>query len=190
MQQSKDERKDKMTFKCKYKTPAVFGNMWMNSDGEMLTGLWFEDSRDQSKHALDCEEHELPIFRETRRWLDIYFSGRQPDFTPLYRIGGLTPFRKDVVDAMLAIPFGETTTYGDIAAALAKKRGIAKMSARAVGGAVGWNPICIIIPCHRVVGSSNSLTGYGGGIANKVALLAHEGLDMERFTVPVRGTAL
>ena len=88
---------------------------------------------------------------------------------------------------MLAIPFGETTTYGDIAAALAKKRGIAKMSAQAVGGAVGWNPICIIIPCHRVVGSGNSLTGYGGGIKNKVALLAHEGLDMERFTVPAKG---
>ena len=120
-----------MTFKCKYKTPAVFGNMWMNSDGEMLSGLWFEDSRDQSKHTLDCEERDLPIFRETRRWLDIYFSGRQPDFTPSYRIDNLTPFRRDVVDAMLAIPFGETTTYGDIAAALAKKRGIAKMSARA-----------------------------------------------------------
>ena len=179
-----------MTFKCKYKTPAGFGNMWMNSDGEVLTGLWFDGSRDQSKHALDCEERELPIFRETRRWLDIYFAGRQPDFTPPYRIDGLTPFRHAVVDAMLAIPFGETTTYGDIAAALAKKRGIAKMSARAVGGAVGWNPICIIIPCHRVVGSSNSLTGYGGGITNKVALLAHEGLDMERFTIPARGTAL
>ena len=179
-----------MTFKCKYKTPAGFGNMWMNSDGEVLTGLWFDGSRDQSKHALDCEERKLPIFRETRRWLDIYFSGWQPDFTPPYRIDDLTPFRSAVADAMLAIPFGETTTYGDIAAALAKKRGIAKMSARAVGGAVGWNPICIIIPCHRVVGSGNSLTGYGGGIKNKVALLAHEGLDMERFTVPTRGTAL
>ena len=179
-----------MTFKYKYKTPAGFGNMWMNSDGEMLSGLWFEDSRDQSKHTLDCEERDLPIFRETRRWLDIYFAGRQPDFTPPYRIDGITPFRHAVVDAMLAIPFGETTTYGDIAAALAKKRGIAKMSARAVGGAVGWNPICIIIPCHRVVGSGNSLTGYGGGIKNKVALLAHEGLDMEWFTVPTRGTAL
>ena len=80
-----------MTFKCKYKTPAGFGNMWMNSDGEALTGLWFEGSRDQSKHKLDCEERELPIFRETRRWLDIYFAGRQPDFTPPYRIDGLTP---------------------------------------------------------------------------------------------------
>ena len=176
-----------MTFKYKYKTPACFGDMWMNSDGEVLTGLWFEGSRDQSKHKPDCEERELPVFRETRRWLDIYFSGRQPDFTPPYRIDDLTPFRRAVTSAMLAIPFGETTTYGDIAAALAKKRGIAKMSARAVGGAVGWNPICIIIPCHRVIGSNNSLTGYGGGIKNKVALLAHEGLDMERFTVPAKG---
>ncbi|MBQ3746679.1 MAG: methylated-DNA--[Kiritimatiellae bacterium] len=163
-----------MTFKCKYKTPKGFSDMWMNSDGEVLTGLWFEGSRDQSKHTLDCKERDLPVFREMRRWLDIYFSGRKPDFTPSYRIGDLTPFRRAVVDAMRAIPFGETTTYGDIAAAVAKKRGIAKMSARAVGGAVGWNPICIIIPCHRVIGADGRLTGYGGGLANKSALLRHE----------------
>ena len=91
---------------------------------------------------------------------------------------GLTPFRREVVDAMLAIPFGETATYGDIAAALAKRHGIAKMSAQAVGGAVGWNPICIIVPCHRVVGANRSLVGYGGGIKNKVGLLALEGLTL------------
>ena len=107
--------------------------------------------------ALDCAERDVPVFRETRRWLDIYFSGRQPDFTPRYHMDGLTPFRGEVVDAMLAIPFGETVTYGDIAAALAKKLGIAKMSAQAVGGAVGWNPICIIVPCHRVIGANRSL---------------------------------
>ena len=163
-----------MTCKCKYKTPEGFDDLWMNSDGDVLTGLWFNGSRDQSKHRLDCGERDLPVFRETRRWLDIYFSGRQPDFTPPYRIDGLTPFRRAVTDAMLAIPFGETTTYGALAAALAKKRGLAKMSARAVGGAVGWNPICIIIPCHRVVGASGSLTGYGGGIRNKITLLSLE----------------
>ena len=155
-----------MVCKCKYKTPHGFDGMWMNSDGEVLTGLWFKGSRGQSKHLLDCEERDLPVFRETRRWLDIYFSGRQPDFTPRYRMDGLTPFRREVVDAMLAIPFGEIATYGDIAAALAKKHGIAKMSAQAVGGAVGWNPICIIVPCHRVVGAGHSLVGYGGGIRN------------------------
>ena len=159
----------------KYKTPDGFDDLWMSSDGEVLTGLWFEGSRGQSKHRLDCEERDLPVSRETRHWLDIYFSGRQPDFTPRYRMDNLTPFRREVVDAMLAIPFGETVTYGDIAAALAKKHGIAKMSAQAVGGAVGWNPICIIVPCHRVIGANRSLTGYGGGMTNKVSLLSLEG---------------
>ena len=173
-----------MVCKCKYKTPHGFDDMWMNSDGEMLTGLWFEGSHGQSKHRLDCEERDLPVFRETRRWLDIYFSGRQPDFTPRYRMDNLTPFRREVVDAMRAIPFGATTTYGDIAAALAKKHGIAKMSAQAVGGAVGWNPICIIVPCHRVVGAGQSLVGYGGGIRNKAGLLSLEGRSSSR--VPPR----
>ena len=175
-----------MVCKCKYKTPHGFDDMWMNSDGEVLTGLWFEGSRGQSKHRLDCEERDLPVFRETRRWLDIYFSGRQPDFTPRYRMDGLTPFRREVVDAMLAIPFGETATYGDIADALAKKHGIAKMSAQAVGGAVGWNPICIIVPCHRVVGAGQSLVGYGGGIRNKAGLLSLEGRSSSRVPPQAR----
>ena len=173
-----------MVCKCKYKTPQGFDDMWMSADGDVLTGLWFEGSRGQSKHRLDCEERDLPVFRETRRWLDIYFSGRPPDFTPRYRMDGLTPFRREVVDAMLAIPFGEIATYGDIAAALAKKHGIAKMSAQAVGGAVGWNPICIIVPCHRVVGAGQGLVGYGGGIRNKAGLLSLEGRSSSR--VPPR----
>ena len=164
-----------MTCTNTYKTPQGFDDLWMSSDGEVLTGLWFDGSRGQTKHRLDCAGRDEPVFRETRRWLDIYFSGRQPDFTPRYRMESLTSFRREVVDAMLAIPFGETATYGDIAAALAQKHGIAKMSAQAVGGAVGWNPICIIVPCHRVIGANRSLTGYGGGIANKVRLLSLEG---------------
>ena len=175
-----------MVCKCKYKTPHGFDDMWMNSDGEVLTGLWFEGSRGQSKHRLDCEERDLPVFRETRRWLDIYFSGRQPDFMPRYRMDGLTPFRREVVDAMLAIPFGETATYGYIADALAKKHGIAKMSAQAVGGAVGWNPICIIVPCHRVVGAGQGLVGYGGGIRNKAGLLSLEGRSSSRVPPQAR----
>ena len=170
----------------KYKTPPGFDDMWMNSDGEVLTGLWFEGSRGQSKHRLDCEERDLPVFRETRRWLDCYFSGREPDFTPPYRIDGLTPFRKDVTDAMLAIPFGQTTTYGSIAAGIARKHGLAKMSAQAVGGAVGWNPICIIVPCHRVVGAGQSLVGYGGGIRNKAGLLSLEGRSSSRVPPQAR----
>jgi len=172
-----------MVCKCKYRTPQEFDDMWMVSDGEVLTGLCFDGSRGQSKHRLDCAERDVPVFREARRWLDIYFSGRQPDFTPRYRMDDLTPFRREVVDAMRAIPFGETATYGGIAAVLAKKHGIARMSAQAVGGAVGWNPICIIVPCHRVVGANRSLTGYGGGIMNKVGLLSREGHDMSTFAI-------
>ena len=164
-----------MTYRQTYKTPDGFSDMVMTSAGDALTGLHFVGSRDASKRRLECEESDLPVFRETCRWLDIYFSGRQPDFMPKCRIDDLTPFRSEVLEAMRRIPFGETVTYGDIAKALAKKRGIAKMSARAVGGAVGWNPLCIIIPCHRVVGTGGRLTGYGGGMGNKIALLAHEG---------------
>ena len=120
------------------------------------------------------EEKNLPVFNDVRRWLDIYFSGKEPDFTPDYRIDGMTPFRRDVFEILLKIPFGKTVTYGEIAAEIAKKRNIAKMSAQAVGGAVGWNPVCIIVPCHRVIGADGSLTGYGGGITNKIALLKLE----------------
>lgn len=162
----------------------------MNSDGGFLTGLWFFGSRDSSKHIENCEEKELPVFGETAKWLDIYFSGKNPDFTPKYIIENLTPFGKEVIDIISSIPFGETLTYNDIAKIIAEKRGIEKMSAQAVGGAVGRNPICIIVPCHRVVGSNGSLTGYGGGIKNKTALLKLENNDMSKFFVPEKGTAL
>ena len=160
-----------MTFAATYRTPRGFSDMEMTSDGEALTGLHFAGSR---KGACACEERDLPVFRETRRWLDEYFSGREPDFTPPYRIDGLTPFRKAVIGAMLRIPFGKTATYGGIAEEIARRRGLEKMSAQAVGGAVGWNPVCIVVPCHRVVGADGALVGYGGGIKNKLALLRHE----------------
>ena len=179
-----------MTYKYSYQTPQGFSNMIMNSDGEYLTGLWSEGSRDTSKHDIYCEEKDLPIFKETSKWLDIYFNGNVTDFTPKYKIENLTPFRKEVIDIINEIPFGKTLTYNDIAKIIAKKRGIEKMSSQAVGGAVGWNPICIIIPCHRVVGTNGSLTGYGGGIKNKVALLTLEKNDMSKFFVPEKGTAL
>lgn len=169
-----------MTSIWRYKTPGGFSDLLMNSDGEFLTGLWFEGSRDVSKHTTLCEEKELPVFRETCHWLDIYFAGKNPDFTPRYKISGLTPFRQEVIEIMKTIPYGETITYGEIAAIIAKKRGLVRMSSQAVGGAVGWNPIGIIIPCHRVIGANGSLTGYGGGIANKIALLAHEGNNQYR----------
>ena len=164
-----------MTYTYTYKTPTQFSDMIMNSDGEYLTGLWFKGSKDSLKHETDCEIKELPIFLETCKWLDLYFSGKVPDFTPKYRISNPTPFRKEVSDIMNTIPYGKTLTYNDIAKMIAKRRGIEKMSAQAVGGAVGCNPICIIIPCHRVIGANGNLTGYGGGLQNKIELLKLEG---------------
>ncbi len=180
----------KETYKYTYKTPKEFSNIIMNSDGEYLTGLWFENSRDSNKHIIECEEKELEIFRETSKWLNLYFSGKLPDFTPKYKIKNLTTFRQEVIDIMNSIPYGSVVTYNDISKIITKKRGIKRMSSQAVGGAVGWNPICIIIPCHRVVGTNGSLTGYGGGIKNKVALLEHEKIDMSKYFIPKRGTAL
>ena len=158
----------------RYQTPEGFDNMLMSTDGEVLTGLWFEGSRDADKHISNlvetCRGASLPpIIRDTCQWLDIYFSGRQPDFTPAYCMQDLTPFRKAVLDVVEEIPLGQTMTYGEIAKRLKVN------SAQAVGGAVGWNPICLIVPCHRVMGANGKLTGYGGGLHNKIALLKLEG---------------
>ena len=163
------------------------GKILMESDGEVLTGLWFFDSKDNMKFNSKYEEKNLEIFEETKKWLDIYFSGKNPDFTPKYRVINSTPFREEVTKIMEKIPFGEVITYNDIAKEIARGRNIKKMSAQAVGGAVGANPICIIIPCHRVVGSNGNLTGYGGGIKNKIKLLEIEGNDMSKFTLPKKG---
>ena len=167
-----------MSYKWRYKTPAGFDDMTLSSDGSVLTGLWFDNSKDSKRYDVELEERELPIFQETCRWLDIYFSGNVPDFTPKYEISDLTPFRREVQEIMLEIPYGKTTTYGEIASKITKKRETltSKMSAQAVGGAVGWNPICLIIPCHRVLGANGQLTGYGGGLKNKLALLKLEGI--------------
>ena len=159
-----------MTFASVYTTPAAFDNLLMTSDGKVLTGLHFVKSRKAAE-----PNKALPIFKDVSRWLDIYFSGREPDFTPDFRIDNATPFRKNVLEILSHIPFGKVLTYGEIAKSIAERNGLAKMSAQAVGGAVGWNPICIIIPCHRVIGANNKLTGYGGGIENKIALLRLEG---------------
>ena len=158
----------------RYQTPEGFDDMLMCTDGEVLTGLWFEGSLDANKHISNLVETRhgtsLPIIiHDACRWLDVYFSGRQPDFTPAYHMQDLTPFRKAVLDVVYEIPFGQTMTYGEISKRLKVN------SAQAVGGAVGWNPICLIVPCHRVMGANGKLTGYGGGLHNKIALLKHEG---------------
>lgn len=144
-----------------YKTPEEFDDIYLTSDGKYLTGLWFENSKDALKHKKDEIEKELPIFKKTCKWLDIYFKGENPDFIPEYRIENSTPFSKEVITIMNNISFGKTITYNDIAKTIAKKRKISKMSAQAVGGAVGKNPICIIVPCYRVVGKNGNLIGYG-----------------------------
>lgn len=167
-------------YKWYYTSPPEFSDIIMTSDGEYLTGLWFEGSRFMPDIS-SYKENPLPVFEKTVKWLDIYFSGNEPDFTPEYRITNLTPFRQAVSDIMCTVPYGEVTTYGSIAKQIAKSRGTAKMSAQAVGSAVGHNPVCIIIPCHRVMGSDGSLTGYGGGINNKIALLKLEGNDVKNF---------
>ena len=178
-----------MDYTTHYQSPL--GGITLASDGEALVGLWF----DGQKYFADTlseqhqERNDLPVFDETRRWLDIYFSGKAPDFTPKLSMRA-SDFRKQVWEIMLTIPFGRTMTYGDIARQIARERGIPTMSTQAVGGAVGHNSISLIIPCHRVVGTSGSLTGYAGGIDKKLWLLQMEGSMQQKLFVPTKGTAL
>ena len=158
--------------------PSPLGKLLLTADQTGLTGLWFAG---QKYVPQDLEENSreaaLPIFEEAKRWLDIYFSGREPDFMPPLHLTG-TPFQEAVWEILLTIPYGATTTYGDMAKQLAAKRGLPHMSAQAVGGAVGRNPLAIIVPCHRCVGSKGQLTGYAGGLDKKKALLALEKADI------------
>ena len=173
-----------MNYISHYSSPL--GPMTLTSDGEALTGAWFDERNRFAALANDTVEQELPIFTETRRWLDVYFSGREPEFMPAISFGEAGAFRRAVGELLRAIPYGETVTYGALAKQLANPR----MSAQAVGGAVGRNPISIIVPCHRVVGANGSLTGFGGGIQRKLALLKFEGIDTAKFSIPKRGTTL
>lgn len=177
-----------MTYTYHYQSPL--GGITLSSNGTELTGLWFDGQKYFGDTlSKEFEEKSLPVFEQSVRWLDIYFSGKTPDFTPPLCMQ-TTPFRKAVWEIMLTIPFGKTMTYGEIAERIAKQKGLSKMSAQAVGGAVGHNSISLIIPCHRVVGTNGSLTGYSGGIEKKVQLLKLEKADMTSFFVPKKGTAL
>lgn len=175
-----------MQYISHYRSPL--GDILLAADQNCLTGLWFEGQKYLALHLdKEREEKEIPVFEKTKEWLDIYFSGKEPDFeVPLRFIG--TDFQKEVWKILCSIPYGQTMTYGEIAGKLAEKRGKKSMSAQAVGGAVGHNRISILVPCHRVVGSDGSLTGYAGGIEKKVKLLTLEKADMKSFFLPKKGT--
>ena len=176
-----------MQYISHYQSPI--GKVLLAADETGLTGLWFEG---QKYFALyldkEHEEKELPVFEQTKKWLDIYFSGKEPDFqVPLQFTG--TEFENVVWEILYSIPSGQTMTYGEIAKQVAAKRGLKRMSAQAVGGAVGRNEISIIVPCHRVVGTNGSLTGYAGGINKKVELLKLEGALKQEYFIPKHSTA-
>ena len=179
-----------MLYSTEYTSPV--GAMTLVSDGENIIGLWIAGQKYFEENVKDTvtERPDLPVFSLIKKWLDAYFSGKQPAISelPLAPVGG--EFRKIVWDILCEIPYGQYTTYGEVAKKVAAKINRKSMSSQAVGGAVGHNPISIIIPCHRVVGVSGSLTGYAGGIDKKVKLLEHEGVDMSRFFIPSKGTAL
>ncbi len=161
-----------MHYLSHYNSPL--GHIVLTADDIGLTGLWFENQKYFGLHLSEQqEEKELSVFIKAKEWLDIYFSGREPDISlPLHFNG--TEFQKEVWEILCSIPYGKTVSYGDIARQIAEKRGIQRMSAQAVGGAVGRNPISIIVPCHRVIGADGSLVGYGGGMDKKIFLLELE----------------
>lgn len=160
-----------MQYTSTYRSPL--GTILLAADEIGLTGLWFEGQKYFALHLEEHEEKEISAIQEAKRWLDLYFSGKEPDFkVPLHLLG--TTFQKDVWKLLLKIPYGKTTTYGTIARQLAAMQGREHLSAQAVGGAVGHNRISILVPCHRVLGASGSLTGYAGGIDKKQKLLQLE----------------
>ena len=177
-----------MQYTSYYYSPL--GDILLAADDIGLTGLWFEG---QKYFALNLsgehEEKEIPLFKKVKQWLDIYFSGKKPDFNvPLHFTG--TSFQNRVWEILCTIPYGQTVTYAGIAKQIADEKGLLYMSAQAVGRAVGHNEISIIVPCHRVVGTNGSLTGYAGGIDKKIKLLQLEKADVKSFFIPRKGTAL
>ena len=172
--------------------PSPVGTITLASDGDKLVGLWLEGQKyfGGTIAGKMLWEDSIPVFSTVTKWLERYFAGENPDISklPLAPIG--SEFRQSIWEILLQIPYGEVMTYGDIAKMIAKKRNRPHMSGQAIGGAVSHNPISIIIPCHRVVGSNGSLTGYAGGIDVKTKLLALEGVDITSFSIPNKGTAI
>ena len=178
-----------MIYTANYDSPM--GKILLASREETLVGLWFTDQKyflGTLKEPMEKKTDE-PALRAAQSWLDRYFAGEKPDISELRLAPEGSAFRKAVWDILCQIPYGKTMTYGDISKQVAFQFGKEHMSAQAVGGAVGHNPISVIIPCHRVVGANGSLTGYAGGIHKKIKLLAHEGVDVDCFFVPAKSTA-
>ena len=177
---------------CSTKYSSPVGMLTIASDGKNIVGLWIDGQKyfGESIPENMVKKDDLPVFDSARNWLDRYFNGERPEAAelPLRPMG--SSFRQEVWNMLCDIPYGKIITYGEIAETIAAKRGLNNMSGQAVGGAVGHNPVSIIIPCHRVVGTGGSLTGYAGGIDIKVKLLEHEGVDMSKLFIPKRGTAL
>ena len=177
-----------MIYTQHYESPL--GGILLAADETGLTGLWFDGEKYYADNlAAEHEARDTQALGAAKRWLDVYFAGKEPDFLPpLHPIG--SAFRQEVWQLLLEIPYGQTTTYGALARRLAERRGLRHMSAQAVGGAVGHNEISILIPCHRVVGTSGSLTGYAGGLDRKIRLLEIEQTDLHGLFRPKKGTAI
>ena len=185
---SKEE--DPMYYTTAYSSPI--GVLTLACDGERLVGLWMEGQKYYGGSISEAmiPKEDIPVLADAVKWLEQYFAGDKPSVSdlPLAPIG--SEFRQGVWSLLREIPYGEVVTYGDIAKKMAAKLGKSSLSSQAVGGAVGHNPISIIIPCHRVVGSNGSLTGFSAGIETKKKLLALEGVDLSAFYIPKKGSAL
>ncbi len=173
-----------MTYSTEYET-GLIGTLTLASDGENITGCWFENDRyfAESVEAPFVRNDNLPVFTKAKRWLDNYFSGENPSISSLPLKPTGSNFRHLVWAKLREIPYGTTTTYGAIARQLESETG-KRVSNQAVGGAVGHNPLCVIVPCHRVMGAGGNLTGFGGGIDTKLKLLELEHIDTSRFFDP------
>ena len=179
-----------MVFMTRYSSPL--GEITLAGENNKLIGLWISQQKYFAATLPDPveEKFDLPIFTQTKEWLDAYFNGKNPAITDLALAPKGSDFRQAVWRILREIPYGQCMTYGQIAkemALLLKKK---TMSSQAVGGAVGHNPISIIIPCHRVVGANGSLTGFASGLEKKIQLLQLEGVDMRPYFIPKKGTAL
>lgn len=178
-----------MIYTTHYTSPM--GDILLAAKEDSLVGLWISGQKYflGSLNESMTEQTDHPVFAAVQSWLDRYFAGERPEISELKLAPTGSDFRKAVWEVLCEIPYGELTTYGEISRKIAAKFGKQKTSAQAVGGAVAHNAISVIIPCHRVVGSNGSLTGYAGGIDKKIWLLTHEGVNVEKLFVPKKTTA-